>query len=67
MLDDTLRQVTVQGQTVLLTSHDLVHAAELASRFDVLSSGRICASAPRASLPPDGLLAFYRQAIQEAA
>ncbi len=67
MLDDTLRQVTSQGQTVLLTSHDLVHAAELASRFDVLSSGRICASAPRASLPPDGLLAFYRQALQEAA
>ena len=65
MLDETLRQVTAAGQTVLLTSHDLLHAAELATRFDVLSAGRIRASAARDALPPGGLLAFYRQALQE--
>lgn len=67
MLDDTLRQVIAEGQTILLTSHDLLHAAELATRFDVLSAGKIRASTPRASLPPDGLLAFYRRALQEPA
>lgn len=67
MLDDTLRQVTARGQSVVLTSHDLIHAAEMASRFDVLSHGHICASTSRENLPQDGLLAFYRRALEAAA
>lgn len=66
MLDITLRRVVARGQTVLLTSHDLIHAAELASRFDVLSNGRIIASVQGEDLPADGLLAFYRKALKEA-
>ena len=66
MLDDVLRQVTAQGRTVVMTSHDLSRAEDLAGRFDVLTRGVICASARAADLPRDGLLAFYRQSLAAA-
>ncbi len=65
MLDNVLRQVAARGRTVVMTSHDLMRVSELASRFDVLSNGVIVASAQRAQLAPDQLLAFYRQAVQQ--
>jgi len=65
MLDEVLKQVAGQGRTVVMTSHDLVRAADLASRFDVLSFGKIIASAQRQEIPEDGLLAFYRRSIAE--
>jgi len=64
MLDNVLAKVSARGQTIVMTSHDLARAAELASRFDVLIRGQIVASVPRAALPEDGLLAFYRQALE---
>lgn len=67
MLDNVLRQLTGAGQTVLMTSHDLARAAGLAGRFDVLTRGRIVASIQSQALPPDGLLAFYRQALENNA
>jgi heme exporter protein A len=63
MLDGVLKQIASQGRTVVMTSHDLVRTAELCSRFDVLSRGKIIASATRDEIPKDGLLAFYRAAI----
>jgi heme exporter protein A len=76
MLDGVLRQVILDntprvtldvaqglGRTVVMTSHDLLRAADLAGRFDVLSHGAIQASVRKADLPPDGLLAFYREAV----
>ncbi|MEA4909545.1 MAG: heme ABC exporter ATP-binding protein CcmA [Anaerolineaceae bacterium] len=63
MLDSVLRQVAARGRTVVMTSHDLARAADLATRFDVLSRGAIRASARREDLPVDGLLTFYRQAL----
>jgi heme exporter protein A len=65
MLDEVLKKIATQGRTVVMTSHDLARVAELASRFDVLSRGVIAASAWREDIPKDGLLAFYRKAIQE--
>jgi heme exporter protein A len=65
MLDSVLRQVAASGRTVVMTSHDLARAADLASRFDVLSRGRIAASVQRSDIDPDSLLAFYRQALAE--
>jgi len=65
MLDNVLREVAARGRTVVMTSHDLARAADLASRFDVLSRGRIIASAGRDEMHPDELLAFYRRAINE--
>jgi len=65
MLDEVLHEIAVQGRTIVMTSHDLARAADLASRFDVLSRGKIVSSAGREDIPKDGLLAFYRKAIQE--
>jgi len=68
MLDEVLRNVAARGRTVVMTSHDLARIGDLASRFDVLSGGRIVASVPRSEIQPDALLGFYRQAVstQEA-
>jgi heme exporter protein A len=63
MLDTVLREVAAMGRTVVMTSHDLVRASDLASRFDVISRGVITASVQQAELPKDGLMNFYRQAI----
>lgn len=64
MLDEVLRQVAGRGRTVVMTSHDLARAQDLASRFDVLARGRIQASAQRSDLPADGILTFYRRALE---
>ncbi len=68
MLDEVLRNVAARGRTVVMTSHDLARIGDLASRFDVLSGGRIVASVSRSDIQPDALLGFYRQAVstQEA-
>ena len=66
MLDNVLREVAARGRTVVMTSHDLARAADLASRFDVLSRGKIVASAQRRDMHPNELLAFYRESIQDA-
>ncbi len=63
MLDGVLRSVAAQGRTVVMTSHDLVRAEDLATRFDILSRGLIAASATRRQLSRSNLLAFYRQAL----
>jgi len=64
MLDAVLRKVAAERRTVGMTSHDLARVAALASRFDVLTRGRIQASAKAADLPQDGVLTFYRQTLE---
>ncbi|MBN1666027.1 MAG: heme ABC exporter ATP-binding protein CcmA [Anaerolineales bacterium] len=64
MLDTVLREVAARGRTVVMTSHDLVRAADLASRFDILSKGKIVASVQRDAFDTNQLLGFYRQAVQ---
>lgn len=63
MLDDVLRTVAAKGRTVVMTSHDLARAEDLATRFDILSRGVISASASRRELKRTNLLAFYKQAL----
>lgn len=65
MLDEILQTVTANGRTVVMTSHDLMRVSEMASRFDVLTRGVIVASTQRSEIPKDGLLAFYRRAIED--
>ena len=65
MLDGVLRQVAARGRTVVMTSHDLARTEDLASRFDVLSRGVIQASIRKDELVRDGLLAFYRETLQQ--
>jgi heme exporter protein A len=66
MLDEVLRRENLAGRTVVMTSHDLARVEDLASRFDVLTQGRIRAQIDKSSLPRDGLLAFYRRSLEEA-
>jgi len=63
MLDGVLRRVTDRRQTVVMASHDLARAAEMASRFDVLAGGVIAASTTPTGLGHNTLLDFYRQAL----
>jgi heme exporter protein A len=63
MLDEVLRSVAARGRTVVMTSHDLARAEDLATRFDILSRGSISATAPRSELQMTNLLAFYKQAL----
>ena len=63
MLDEVLKTVAGKGRTVMMTSHDLARAEDLATRFDVLSRGVISASASRKDLKRTNLLAFYKQAL----
>jgi heme exporter protein A len=63
MLDAVLQQVSREGRTVVMTSHDLARAADLANRFDVLTRGSILASTRKDEIPADSLLTFYRQAL----
>lgn len=65
MLDHALQQVASQGRTVVMTSHDLARAEDLASRFDVLNRGSIQGSISRAEISRDGLLAYYRKTLEK--
>lgn len=65
MLDEVLRSVAAKGRTVVMTSHDLARAEELATRFDILSRGVITASATQKELKKTNLLAFYKQALAD--
>ena len=60
MLDDILRSVAAQGRTIVMTSHDLVRAEDLATRFDILSHGVVTASASRMDKNVD---VFFRDAV----
>ncbi|MGC1379000.1 MAG: heme ABC exporter ATP-binding protein CcmA [Anaerolineales bacterium] len=63
MLDTILKEVAARGRTVVMTSHDLARAEELATRFDILSRGVIAASVKRADLGKENLLSFYKKAL----
>lgn len=63
MLDGVLRTVAAQGRTVVMTSHDLVRAEDLGTRFDILSRGVIAASATSEEISKTNLLLFYKEAL----
>jgi heme exporter protein A len=63
MLDDVLKTVAAAGRTVVMTSHDLARAEELATRFDILSRGVISATATHKELGQSNLLTFYKEAL----
>ena len=63
MLDDVLKTVAAKGRTVVMTSHDLARAEDLATRFDILSRGVIAASAKQGEFGSGNLLSFYKEAL----
>jgi len=60
MLDGVLKEVAAKGRTVVMTSHDIARAADLASRIDILSKGIIAASVSAAELDSLQLPELYR-------
>jgi heme exporter protein A len=60
MLDTLLRDVAARGRTVVMTSHNLDRAADLAERIDILSKGMIAASIKRTEIDPLELPKLYR-------
>ncbi len=64
MLDDVLKSVAAKGRTVVMTSHDLARAEDLATRFDILSRGVITASAKRTDFINTNLLDFYKKSLE---
>jgi heme exporter protein A len=65
MLDTVLHEVAAKGRTVVMTSHDLARTADLAARFDVLSKGKIVASARRDEMNTDQIFSFYKNALEQ--
>ena len=65
MLDGVLRSVAAKGRTVVMTSHDLARAEDLATRFDILSRGVIAASAKRSDFKNSNLLDFYKKSLTD--
>lgn len=60
MLDGILKEVAACNRTVVMTSHDLARAADLATRVDILSKGVIVTSLCGDDLDPLSLPALYR-------
>lgn len=63
ILDKVLREVALEGRTVIMTSHDLVRAADLATRLVVLSKGKIRASLEKNQFQSADLVSLYRGAL----
>lgn len=64
ILDRVLQAVALEGRTVVMTSHDLVRSAGLATRVDLLSRGKITASVSADDLSASDLVDFYRSALK---
>ncbi|MFO8036285.1 MAG: heme ABC exporter ATP-binding protein CcmA [Anaerolineales bacterium] len=63
MLDNILLDMSRQGHTLVISSHDPVHVADLVSRFDVLSEGELITSKGVEEIGVEHALAFYRDAV----
>jgi len=60
MLDGLLKEVASAGRTVVMTSHNISGAANLADRVDILSKGVITASESTDALDPAQLTELYQ-------
>ena len=64
ILDRILKDVALEGRTVVMTSHDLIRSAELASRLVLLSKGKIARSISTTNLDPVNLVGFYKSGLE---
>lgn len=64
ILDRILQDVALEGRTVVMTSHDLVRSAGLASRLVLLSKGKISKSLATVDLDPADLVNFYKTGLE---
>ena len=66
VLNTLLRDLSAGGCTILMASHDLANAAQLAGRFDILAGGHIAASATAAEVSGKRLARLYAEAVAYA-
>jgi heme exporter protein A len=59
LLDDLLREMTGQGRTTLMVTHDLLHGLNLCDRIAVLSRGKIVGIVDREDVSPADFLDYY--------
>jgi heme exporter protein A len=59
LLDELLREVAVEGRTVIMTTHDLRRGHALAHRVAILSRGKIAFNQPCSAIDPDDLPRVY--------
>jgi heme exporter protein A len=64
ILDSLLRDIAMKGRTVVMTSHDLVRASELATRLDILSRGRISKSVQQKEFNSANLVQLYKSELR---
>ncbi len=60
-LRDLLVRPTDKSRTIILTSHDLTHGADLADRVAILARGRLVFDAPASEIPPGTMAEVYRE------
>jgi heme exporter protein A len=60
-LDTVLRDVALEGRTVLMTTHNLARGLALSDRVTILSKGKIAYEAPSASLDHAAFAETYAQ------
>jgi ABC-type multidrug transport system ATPase subunit len=60
-LDSVLRDVALQGRTVLMTTHNLARGLSLSDRVAILSKGKIAFEASSASLDHAAFADTYAQ------
>jgi heme exporter protein A len=64
-LDDLLRDLAEEGCSILMATHDLGAAANLAGRIEVLAGGKIATSIAGKSLERAALETAYAQAVEK--
>jgi len=60
-LRDLLVRPTDKPRTIILTSHDLTHGADLADRVAILARGRLVFDAPAQDIPAGTMAEVYRE------
>ncbi len=63
-LNQLLQEELALGHTVLMTTHELGYALQVATRFDLLARGRIAASQLANQFSLDSLQAWYQQTLE---
>ena len=60
---DLLRGLTAEGRAVLMTTHDIFHAAQVAQRIGILKQGRMVREVLNQSLTPEALQNLYLETV----
>jgi heme exporter protein A len=66
VLNSLLKKEAERGCTILFSGHDLAGVEKVASRFVLLTEGRVAVVMDHADLPEDGLNGLYQRAINDA-